>query len=771
MISNLIERRVPQYLGLYVLGGWGFIQFVDWAVERYVLSPYLVEFVLLALLLLVPSVVVLSYFHGAPGRDRWTRAEKIGVPINLVLAGLVLFVVFSGRSLGAAGDTIAVRSPDGGEVEVIVPRDAFRSDIALFHFDNATGDADLDWMQYAATTALELDLAQDPFLSVISSFGTNGLTGSMDEDLRAAGFEDAVGAPLSLRRELAGERHLEHMVSGSIGGRRGALVLTSQLHETSTGRLEAEREFEGPNFLALLDQAARQLREDLGVPDASLASSPDLPLEELLTASEAALEASTRGIVAVTRGDFPGARQRFLEAVNEDPTFAVAHFQLAFSSLALNDRETADRAMNAALRHDYRLPERVKISLRAAKAAIFDEDQDQAVETARYWTQVYPSDIAAHAFLGQLLVGRNQLREAIRSLEKIIEIDPSQFAVLQTLSSLHMRLGETDEAIDYLGRYAEAFPADYQSHLNLAEAEMQTGDLDAAQASYQRALAAAPDEVDVTIGIGRLATRRGSLTQAQASFDEALDGSATPTDSASVLRAMEGLMVRQGRAVDALRLYEQRRDARIRALGVVNAVTAGGLYQAPALGLAAETGRAGYVQREIERFEGELPAPLDGVLTILAMETAVLTGDPEAPALVDRAEEAIRALGAEILVTTILDARGRLAERRGDCAAAEGAYNNLLKENPTSSLGALGLARCRLSRGRTDDVEATLAPLLRRDPSNPWAHLLLAKAAVAEGDDDAARAALEPVLATWAGADPAYEPAREARELAERLGV
>ncbi|MGI9037682.1 MAG: hypothetical protein ACR2GQ_02365 [Gemmatimonadota bacterium] len=33
MIRELLDRRVPQFVALYVVGGWGFIQFVDWAVE------------------------------------------------------------------------------------------------------------------------------------------------------------------------------------------------------------------------------------------------------------------------------------------------------------------------------------------------------------------------------------------------------------------------------------------------------------------------------------------------------------------------------------------------------------------------------------------------------------------------------------------------------------------------------------------------------------------------------------------------------------------
>lgn len=34
LVRNLMDRRVPQIFGLYVAGGWGFLQFVDWVVEQ-----------------------------------------------------------------------------------------------------------------------------------------------------------------------------------------------------------------------------------------------------------------------------------------------------------------------------------------------------------------------------------------------------------------------------------------------------------------------------------------------------------------------------------------------------------------------------------------------------------------------------------------------------------------------------------------------------------------------------------------------------------------
>ena len=38
MLGELFRRRVPQIVGFYMVGSWGFVEAVDWAVEQYVLQ-------------------------------------------------------------------------------------------------------------------------------------------------------------------------------------------------------------------------------------------------------------------------------------------------------------------------------------------------------------------------------------------------------------------------------------------------------------------------------------------------------------------------------------------------------------------------------------------------------------------------------------------------------------------------------------------------------------------------------------------------------------
>jgi len=92
LIKELIHRRIPHIIGSYLIAGTSLILFVDWLVNRYTLPEYYTTLCLFGVIAIMPSVVILAYFHGAPGRDEWTKIEKIGVPVNIIFILLVLLI-------------------------------------------------------------------------------------------------------------------------------------------------------------------------------------------------------------------------------------------------------------------------------------------------------------------------------------------------------------------------------------------------------------------------------------------------------------------------------------------------------------------------------------------------------------------------------------------------------------------------------------------------------------------------------------------------------
>ena len=90
-IRILIERRIPQILGSYLVAGTSLILFIEYLVEKYQFPSQYPTLALFALVGILPTVMMLSYFHGAPGKDEWTKVEQIGIPVNVLFIAVILF--------------------------------------------------------------------------------------------------------------------------------------------------------------------------------------------------------------------------------------------------------------------------------------------------------------------------------------------------------------------------------------------------------------------------------------------------------------------------------------------------------------------------------------------------------------------------------------------------------------------------------------------------------------------------------------------------------
>ena len=89
-IKKLLDRRVPQILGSYLVAATSLVLFVEYLIDKYQFADHYPMLALFAIIGILPSVIILAYFHGAPGKDVWTKVEKIGIPINAVFITICL---------------------------------------------------------------------------------------------------------------------------------------------------------------------------------------------------------------------------------------------------------------------------------------------------------------------------------------------------------------------------------------------------------------------------------------------------------------------------------------------------------------------------------------------------------------------------------------------------------------------------------------------------------------------------------------------------------
>jgi len=359
ILQDLWQRRVPQTMVSYLILSWLVSWIIKYLVNSYLWSPHLVSLTWVVLLSLIPSVFLITYFHGRRKEEKWKRLEIIGLPVNLVVTILITVFIFNGKDLGAATKTVTFENEDGLKVEKVIVKNEFRKKIALFFFENKTGNKEYDWAQYSFANLLEYDLSQDIFIDIRTPY-------KFINKLVNAGFEDGLGVPVTLMQKISGYYHLDYFVTGSFDKTNEDYNVTIKIHKTASGQLLKENSFNGPDPFSLVDEIAVQIKYDLKIPEDHITSTRDFPIADIFTSSPEALKFFTKGINArMFENDFSNAIGLLEKASQTDSSFAVAHFNLANLYFQNNNVEGALTALHATKKNLHKLPDRIQFQTKS----------------------------------------------------------------------------------------------------------------------------------------------------------------------------------------------------------------------------------------------------------------------------------------------------------------------------------------------------------------------------------------------------------------------
>jgi len=490
-VKNLWQRRVPQIFIIYLGACWAIIEFVSsLLVDRYLLSPHLIDFSIVTLLSLIPSILLLAYFHGKPGKDEWTKFEKIGIPVNIFLVIFILFFTFQGKDLGAITKTVSVENEDGDLIERVIPKSEFRKSIGIFFFENTSADSTLDWLQYGFADLLDNDLSQDIYIS-------SGNRYLFTDDMIKAGFDQGVGAPLMLKKKIADDKHLNYFLTGSFNKSNEEYLIKISLYKTANAKLISERKYKNTDIFQIIDEISLQLKYDMKIPESHIEEVTDLQISELMTNSIDAFESFTIGRNSITFDNDWERSQKYLEqSIEEDSTFAFANFRLMFLYLNTNLNQKNKQNFQYLMNHLYKFTEHNKFIIKVYYY-IFTKNPEKKYNILMMWTKLYPEDLQAHISLAYHYKQSNKLDLAIDEYLYIRELDPQSYQVLIIVGDLHKDKGDNKAALKYYDRYAKQFPGNYLSYQKIANLYFNDGDYQNAKLYYDKVLFLKPTDIHI----------------------------------------------------------------------------------------------------------------------------------------------------------------------------------------------------------------------------------------------------------------------------------
>lgn len=414
--------KTLQFLAAYLVAAWTFLQFVDWILNRYNISPYWVDIMLWFFIGIIPSLVIYLYNQERINKRMLKLREKIIFPLNIILLIVILYFGFGNSDLGATTKKVTYENSEGQVETKTITKEEFRIGIPIYGFEQEVEDTTTTWLRYGIGKLLYEDLLQNKSLSPEFDFLTNTSTKIREASL----FYD-------------------FYVDGSYQKRGNNYEITTHIRKANNGKSIKTQTFTGPDFLNLLDNISVFITSETDFIESNKSLQYiDLPINEFMSNSMPALEAYANG--------------DYTTAYDIDNRFALAYLEQAklntiYNRGKLETQDIIDKAFS--LKNKLPLQKQLEVYIQRSLAY---EQYDEAEKQVKLQLEVDPTNEFYNRVLFAIYGETRNTKTFMDAAEKLFNDDPNAYSGLN-LTEAAMVNGEEDMVIEALKTYEIIQPA------------------------------------------------------------------------------------------------------------------------------------------------------------------------------------------------------------------------------------------------------------------------------------------------------------------------
>jgi TolB-like protein/Flp pilus assembly protein TadD len=454
--AKLRRRKVVQWGIAYAAGAWGLLQGVAYVTATFHWPEQIQQLATVALLIGLPIVLVIAWYHGDRGQQRLSAPELTILTLLFLVGGGIFWLYQRG------GDTpTTATQPDVGATSAAATDS--RPSIAVLPFENRSEETKDAFFVDGIHDDILMQLSKVSALKVISR----------------TSVERFRKTDLSVQ-QIAQQLGVRSILEGGVQRAGDRVRIQVQLIDATTdAHLWAEsydRELTAANIFAIQSEVAAAIA---GALKTALTPAEQARAKAVPTRNLQAWEAYQLGQQRMERrtsADLADAEQFFREAIDLDPQFALAYVGLA-------DTLSLQVGMSGAPR------ESTQSYAEKAVAEALELDPD----LAEAWAS---SGLIAHT--------RQQLDRAESMYRRAIELNPNYAPARHWYSLMLGDVGRVDEALAQIQRAAELDPLSGQIKENLGWALERQGSFHEAEAVYRRAITIDPSRPGLYLALAML---------------------------------------------------------------------------------------------------------------------------------------------------------------------------------------------------------------------------------------------------------------------------
>lgn len=546
-ISILWEKKLPQFLGTYFAVGFGLLQFLEFAVNRYELPKSFFDKYLTVWFILAPAIIILAYFRDefSPTNDKkspkWTKYAIAGnVAIAFVLGSLLPI-----NKAMAKANVVQLMDEEGNQIEAVVPALERIKNIACFQFINDTGDPELDWWGPAFSNLLGLSLMQWPEFYVSSQF-------ELDRHYDGLGLESFTVPNLGLQREIAKKSRNDYYSRFAHTLADGTHTLSGTIYSTENGNKIAAFEVADKDPYVAVDKLAQNIYSHYYGKVEGQTEAIHMSASALMTSNQEALENLTKGLIDLTENpnELDNPFRLAKKSVEQDPTCSTCHLVVSNILLMQKNLDAAKPYAINAVKYGASLPKRFQFTTKENYYAI-NNDLKAYFNLLELKLKMFPYEFEPYERLWPLYLTNKGIDSTEALLNTAIDNGNVEKGLL-ALYDAQMAGEKYASAEQTLLKFTREFPEREQDQKKFADVFQRQGKLDKAKDALLKLEALNPLDTEIQQDLANLEFKTLEFEKAFKRIEKGMSQSTTLTDSLSFIWTKSFFQRRMGQQKNAL---------------------------------------------------------------------------------------------------------------------------------------------------------------------------------------------------------------------------
>jgi len=455
-IDELKRRKVFRVTASYAVVAWIIMQIGEVTFPALRLPDWVLTAVVVILLIGFPVVAIIAWiFDRTPDgivitpsnsetsvNEPMTQVGNMDVKVDtrpFYLQKRNIFLV-----LGVLAGIIIGQFNLFDSEEKLVNYTGDRIPVAIADFENNTNDASLDGLSGLLITSLE----QSKYLSVLTK-------SRMFDLLKQIGKVDIEKVDEKLGVEICERANINTLVLTSIRQFGDLYSVDLKILDVDkneylyTTNVQAEGK---KNIPDLIDQISKQTRISLAE-QAEEVEKNQREIASLTTKNLEAYKYYDLGEKAMFSFAWNEAEKNFLKAIEFDSTFAMAHYNLAYTyQWFFNSKQ--EEYINKAVKYIESAPDKERLYIRAHSI----KDFQSRIPIYQEIIDKYPNEKYAYFEIGDMLWHNAESEKSIDYFKKSLALDPTFEFSIQHLSWAYRDVDMHDESIDLANNALKIYP-------------------------------------------------------------------------------------------------------------------------------------------------------------------------------------------------------------------------------------------------------------------------------------------------------------------------